>query len=319
MAKTIVFILGTGRNGSTLLDMSLNGHSEIFSVGEIDHLEEDIISRGESRCGCYTYLFRCNFWNKIWNTIKNNYNYQSNPFYQNNGLLYKNFRRVVNGIDLLLSLLNIWPTRPHGYHSRIYKEEIYSLIFKNENNKIISDSMKDPKRAIRISNYLKNFYEFKFIHLVRDGRAVVNSYMKQEETYYLKNLYGEKYKVSEGSKDPKDVQKFIKRWENRNKEILRYIKPFKKQSYILIRYEDFCRYPEKELKRICEFLDIDFQESMLYLDSRVNHIIRGNPTAKFKAKTINPPNVNYFVNLNKIELEKFNKIAGSLNKKFGYV
>ena len=316
----IIFILGSGRNGSTLLDMVLNSHSEIFSVGEMDHLEGDIQREKGSYCGCGIPLKSCPFWNKIWNKIKYQYSISENEFYTHpNSEIHKYKRKVQSVYDLLFSVINIYPNRSHKKFSKRFKEEIYEEIFLEKKVSLVSDSMKDVKRAIRISNYLKRKYEFKFIHLVRDGRAVVNSYMKNEEIYYIKNENNELVKQTvKLTNTTNTVLDYINAWKKVNQRILNYAKTFRSKDYYLIRYEDFTENPEKELKKLCIFLDIPFEPEMLKLDRFENHIIRGNPSAKFKAKIIKSASKTITNNLNSNDLKLFYSKAGKLNKKFKY-
>jgi hypothetical protein len=320
--KTIVFILGTGRNGSTLLDMALNSHTKVFSVGEMDHLEGDIQRKdGSSMCGCYTPIGDCQFWNKVWNSIKNKYQITENPFYYKGRQkqFSKLIRKPINGLDFIFALLNVFPNRPHRFFSKIYKEEIFDHIFEENKVFVVSDSMKSFKRALRISNYLKNNYNFKFIHLVRDGRAVVYSYSKKSYTYYLKDKDNTKVKIEVKKYfDPQKLAIYIKAWKRTNKQIQNYFKFFRKDSYLLLKYEALCSLPEEELKRVCNFIGMPYEKEMLRLDRFENHIIRGNPTAKFKAKSFLPPNMDFMQHLDDEELALFNDIAGNLNKSFGY-
>src|ERR1700683_4878467 len=53
-----VFILGCGHSGSTLLDLLLYGHSQIFGVGELER------SRAEATCTCGLPAPECPIWSK---------------------------------------------------------------------------------------------------------------------------------------------------------------------------------------------------------------------------------------------------------------
>ena len=60
------------------------------------------------------------------------------------------------------------------------------------------------------------------------------------------------------------------------------------------KFEDFCIYPEENLKRICKKLEIDFDEN--YLNKLGNIKVIGDPTG-IKSKKINKEKRNYSKNV----------------------
>lgn len=59
----VLFIGGTGRNGSTLLGRLLSQHKEVCFVGELDHLVEDLLR--ERACSCGVSVAMCPFWSRV--------------------------------------------------------------------------------------------------------------------------------------------------------------------------------------------------------------------------------------------------------------
>lgn len=60
----VVFIGGSGRSGSTLVERLLGALPGVCNVGEVIHLWERGLLRGE-RCGCGVPLARCPFWREV--------------------------------------------------------------------------------------------------------------------------------------------------------------------------------------------------------------------------------------------------------------
>ena len=58
--KGIVYILGTGHCGSTLLDLLLSSHKDVFGCGELKYIQ-----KGEFICGCGQEKKACTFWSDI--------------------------------------------------------------------------------------------------------------------------------------------------------------------------------------------------------------------------------------------------------------
>ena len=61
----IIYIVGSGHCGSTLLDIILDSHSKIFGIGELENFNK------ESLCACGKELSKCSFWNDILKNPKN--------------------------------------------------------------------------------------------------------------------------------------------------------------------------------------------------------------------------------------------------------
>ena len=59
----VVFILSTGRSGSTLLDMLLGAHPQLCPLGEIHYLQGGL-ELGRF-CGCGMPLKDCKFWQSV--------------------------------------------------------------------------------------------------------------------------------------------------------------------------------------------------------------------------------------------------------------
>src|SRR3954447_898046 len=62
--QKLVYILGTGRCGSTLLDLMLGSHPLIHSTGELDYLPEPAWSNG-CTCSCGASTLECPFWTGV--------------------------------------------------------------------------------------------------------------------------------------------------------------------------------------------------------------------------------------------------------------
>ncbi len=60
----VVFIGGSGRSGSTLIERLLGELPSVCNVGEVVHLWERGLQRGET-CGCGTPLPDCPFWIRV--------------------------------------------------------------------------------------------------------------------------------------------------------------------------------------------------------------------------------------------------------------
>ena len=69
-AMKVIYIAGTSHSGSTLLDLMLNAHPAIISVGEIFKLNRQLKPRGDKGryvpCSCGApSLWQCPFWSRV--------------------------------------------------------------------------------------------------------------------------------------------------------------------------------------------------------------------------------------------------------------
>lgn len=101
--------------------------------------------------------------------------------------------------------------------------------------------------------FLTNLYpEAKFVTIIRDVRDVVCSYI--DVNNITQNLA---YKPEFSS----DEIEIAKSWHTTNTNILTYENS--SSNWVLIKYEDLLEKPEKTLRLICDFLGVQFENSML--------------------------------------------------------
>lgn len=133
-------------------------------------------------------------------------------------------------------LMNVFPRNLEGVFRLLYQEEA----------KIHNKSRVFVKEVKTYSffNFIKEkFTESKFIWLVRDPRDMALSWTKSP--------------VHRG-----DVVRAAEIWKNDQKETIKIYKE-NRRRILLVKYEDLITNQQHELKRICEFLKINFEASMV--------------------------------------------------------
>ncbi len=154
----IIFILGSGHCGSTLLDIVLSLNNEIFGLGEIGNINKNSV------CSCGESLDGCSIWSKInfgnYDFLKI-YRFKKDfVFNKNNFISLKNKKIIKNREEIIRQ-----------------NEKIYENILKISQSSIIIDSSKDIHRFEFLMQSDK--IEPSILHIVRDGRAVAWSYYKK--------------------------------------------------------------------------------------------------------------------------------------------
>ena len=160
---------------------------------------------------------------------------------------------------------------------------------------------KTPRYVMHLPFLSNLFPEARFVHLVRDGRNVALSYAK----------------VPFG---PKTAPKAAALWAERVTTGVREGRPLGNHRYIELPYEGFVESPEEELKRLCDFLELEFEASML------DYTEMGEKVLFEKASTFNPhvfekptPGVrSWETEMPARQVKLFEAVAGEALDLFGY-
>ncbi len=166
----VIYIVGAGHSGSTLLGTLISTSPKVISVGEFSFygiykkkLDHPKIQKATGyKCSCGKELDSCKFWSKyreIKTIVKKRYSFIENIKFCLYGLGF--FR------NKLKKFLN------YNSDDKIFN----SIIADHKGVQYILDSSKDPRRLIELS--LNPKINLKVIHLIRDGRAYVYSYRKK--------------------------------------------------------------------------------------------------------------------------------------------
>jgi len=259
----LVYIVGTGRSGSTLLTTALGQISEIFSAGEMEYISDlDIHSQ---LCGCGKQFLDCEFWSTI--------NFEGKKGLQN--LPLKKFEQLRNRFEKLGNIPRFLVDGHSSFYDDlvVYEDLLEKLLFsiaKRASVNIIVDSSKVLPRLF-ILNRLKNV-EIVVIHLIRDPRAVAYSWTK----HYIRP---EVVTRIEFMHRYNPIRTAI-RWLYKN--FLLNISSKRFDNYFRLFYEDFVASPKKALNSVLLFLertdiDIGFIAGDVLLKQKINHTLSGNP------------------------------------------
>jgi hypothetical protein len=123
----------------------------------------------------------------------------------------------------------------------------------------------------------------KVIHVVRDVRSWSNGLMQRDIRLSKDNNFSLRKKL---------FMFFLRssymrylQWYISHKKIQRYLRDTKLEN-IIISYEDLALKPEVTLKKVCEFLEIPFDQSMMQPKDSKSHIAVGNPMRFKKENTL---------------------------------
>ena len=230
MQKKVVCLMGTGHCGSTLLDLIIGSHSDVFSLGEFHAIYRTMQNlQGHSPRICVVCQGECEFWNK----------------------------------QASLPVLNIYYSRKTKLNALAgklarYVYNPYHFIFKWSQKPVVVDSSKNPWwfRSQFTPAYARKDIEQYLIYVCRDGRAVVNSYLRK---------YPEKGVVA-----------ITESWKKQVLSMNRFYDQFPDDKKMKVYYEALALNPEQTIRSVCDCIGVEYEPQMLRYWEHEHHHIFGN-------------------------------------------
>jgi len=280
------FVVGVGRSGTTLLRLMLDAHPELTippETGFIPDLIEAAKADGatpESVLGAVTS-------HRKWGDFP------------------------MSEAELLERWASLDRLRPRGAVRAFY--ELYA---EHQGKPRWGD--KTPGYTMHMGPIANTLPEARFVHVIRDGRAVALSRMR---TLALR---------------PKEISKVAQRWQKRLRKARK--KGRRLDHYLELRYEELVRDPEPILRQVCEFIELDWDPALLDYhrrsEERLAELDRDIPAWEGKlprsaesrmalhqqtTKPLDPARIDRWrTELSEEEIETFEREAGDLLAELGY-
>jgi hypothetical protein len=304
----VLYIAGSGRSGSTILDLAIGQHPKCFSAGELRQLWTYSIPNNEF-CGCGVPFNRCSFWTQVMNTFQAEItNYKLKEIAR---LKHKvKATCLLAPISSRLLKRQVFENR-HQYGQIMLR--LYRAIQSISGKDIIIDSSKNLADLCCIAN--TRGIDLKVVHLVRDGRGVAFSWSKKIKFSPLDvNSGTHLHRYS-------PIRSSIK-WVLLNTQ-LEIMKRSMNLDTITITYEEFVRNPEQILSKIFSFLDLKCRftvtPSARILNATNNHCVSGNPVRFQKGLTKLRPDTQWKQNMRLADRLLSTAISLPLLMKYGYL
>lgn len=315
----LLYICGSGRSGSTLLEMFLAGHPEMAALGELHNLNHQIaIGRP---CSCGAQLQSCGRWRAVACAIRVRVGEDifERPFaFRVSSERPRNLREgaVRNWNRALHYALFRWSALGRLGLSRLVvggpalaanTELVSSAVRALSGARILVDSSKDYVR-MRERYSAEPAGRVKVLNLCRDGRGVVWSarkyYGRGTDSAWLR-YYG------------RSVWRGAREWAKTQRRIRAMLRGVRAEDRMDLRYEDLCADPEGALRRVCGWLDLPFSSAMLRLDPPEHHTIAGNRIRFQRAMPVRLDE-EWRQRLTPGQLWLFDLVAGTENRRLGY-
>ncbi len=250
----LIYILGMGHTGSTLLDRVLGAQQDVLSIGELKHLYR-LLDDSEKKCTCGNPYRACEFWKGIVEKVEfeglENYLMPADPSDGTGRKTQFNWSK-----EYLKKFADINKT-------------IYQHLLDHGEASTIVDSSKDLNRLVCLKK--SGSFDLKVIILRRSGLA----YLASKKARSARGFNPIRWTIIY-------VQRHIRLFQS--------WKILASMDSINISYSDLARYPERQTKAICDFSGVQYDPSTLdirsdrYFSVQENHNIGGSVSRKNKER-----------------------------------
>lgn len=262
---TVLCITGWCRNGSTIIGNILNEIPGVIHVGELHFLWKNAAGRGaNSSCGCGLPLMECPFWSPIASLALPE------------GTSPGDFAtEVVRRQRACVRTRHTWRVLRHGIdrvdlaeHAELMSR-IYQAIAERSGAGIIVDTSKIPGEAALLDD-MPGVRPY-FVHLVRDPRAVAESWRQPKQYVYAMS-----------------AARSTAYWHGFNLASAAIVRRHRDRS-LFVRYEDFIADPAATIDRLLRLCGASQAANPVrdrVVDLHPNHTVTGNPDRFLTGPTV---------------------------------
>ena len=266
MSTKVLYIAGSGRSGSTILDNILGEVDGSVSAGEVRFLWERGM-REDRTCACGTPFSSCPFWGDV---LMRAYGGRDAVDPERMIELLGQGTRARRIPKMIGS-----PARRHAFVDGLdelsYRlSALYRAIADVSSARVIVDSSKLPTYGMVLDQVPG--IDLRVVHLVRDPRATAYSWRRKKA---LPDTRGGGFMQQQG---PLKASALWTLWNTAAGAFWRNAP----ERYLRLRYEDFVREPRRTLDEICAFVGEEVAGSPFVSDTDVkltpSHSVAGNPS-----------------------------------------
>ena len=252
---TIVYIVGTGRSGSTLVANLLGEAASAFSAGELRYLWRRAIVE-QRICGCQKSVDDCEFW--------------SEAFAESGLDVHDLAPRVDAELRHTTRVRRLLKHQPVSTETSHALTALYTAVGTTSGARVIVDSSKLPAYVSLLRREVP--MNVRMLHVTRDPRATSFSWQRSAASTAVRGIEAEMHQIG--------TLKASVLWHLWNR-VARGWGRRDESAYLHIRYEDLIADPKSTMERMGAFAGIpldelpDMEGGQVQLQS--NHTIAGNP------------------------------------------
>jgi hypothetical protein len=296
----LVYIMAATHSGSTVLAMQLARHPQVCTVGELSGTPYR--AQPGYRCSCGEELVRCSFWHEVsaamarrgfaYSATTDETDMRNAPGRYARRLLRPMHRGAL--LELVRdAALQLSPAaRAHLRRVRLLKTALAESVLECTGDAVLVDS---SKLGVQLKYDLRNpRFDIKVIWLVRDGRGVACSLMRNQRMTMPAAAY---------------------EWRRFYDEASVIVRRLERSQWVQVRYEAFCAAPQPTLRELWRFMGVP-PEAPERLPSAGFHVL-GHST-RLKGSGSVKLNEKWRSELSADDLRVFAGVAGAPNRLLGY-
>lgn len=309
----ILYIIGTGRNGSTLLDVFLGNAQKLQSAGELYSFHRAFANK--KQCACGNQVSACSFWGEVQTRLT-----QSDAAADDQEMLTLQNRFEKQPLSPTYFAFHRWfGTRTYRKYQR-FLQRLYSTVSTVAQKPVLVDSSKNPLRGQALLDaFGADVY---FIHLIRDGRGQLWSWMKTGEI----PPFGIPIQRDQNGESKRfywwAAILYACSWVFYNLLASRVCRRAGRGHFLRIQYDAFVRHPERYVAQIADMLNEDLSDLHALAETRApfrpDHLIAGNRMRFLKEVTLRQPDEEWKTRLVSGYKRSFWLVAGWLSRLYGY-
>lgn len=302
--RKVLFILSPGYTGSTLLTLLIATHPEVATIGERRnlHVRLNVGRSKQVHCLCGRYARDCDVLSAAYAAGR-----RKLPFYLR-GVNYPKFKlsrhQHVNRIAFRLARATELGYRQWfltRWMSFLYRRvcdanaAVVDFVLQNQGANVLVDSSKVPGDLKHLKD--SGLFDVRVIHLSRDGRGRFYSLLDRDPSL----------STEDAARDVRDahrrIQTLLDEWED---------------PVTHVKYEDLCRRPLDEIRRIAVEAGLDPEGMSLDYLATTKHLLGNARIVQSESDQIVNQEL-WRTSLSPEALETFERIAGESNRTFGYI
>lgn len=312
MTNDITFILSDARSGSTLLDQLLGANKDVVTIGEVHWLAAYVNQDRRIynpvhplNCSCGQTISECVFWLRVEEAVGHSLGTlvlrpRIIDKARSGELPWKLVARVGRRMKSIVD------ANPAYYRNSVCQRILDGQRIAADSIRLF-DAIKSVSGARCIIDSSKATFRFRSVFeaipdrvlvilLARDYRAVVHSKMNRGKTMETAAI-GWKRKALQMEELTKDVPQ---------------------DKVYRLKYEELCREPKIQVRKLCEFLDLEFSHEMLIRPSVGIHHLGGSPSKFDKSRSKIKLDQRYLEAFSNSELQHMERIVGDSARIWGY-
>jgi hypothetical protein len=292
-------------SGATLLAFLLGAHPQISTVGEMNgRKKKKGLDVDTYLCSCGQKIKECEFWQSV-KTAMQARGFEFDP-------VHFDTRFILSGPPIVQTLrhgsfrnstldsmrdaiFHIWPPERREIKRLVARNEalIEAVLSLTGNNVFVDTS----KEGLRLRSFRRfSAFDMRVIHLIRDVRGVVASHLRRKRA--------------------RSMSEAVRHWVKKHQKIQRDMAAWSDVECITVRYEDLCQDTQSTLERLYRFCGVDPHIQITDFRAIPQHI--GGNSMRLRSGSEIKLDERWKQQLAAEQLKEIDRVAGKLNRQYGY-